>query len=149
MKVRIVIAVLLSALLYAPQASAQSPAVFINRLFAQYKTPDPWAKGNDPCSIYCTADFAKLVRIARRKHVIAYDPICQCNKGGGSYMMFAGRTGATQSDYLATMKRLGQPRSGWTLHLRAVRGNWKIYDVLEKRGGKQVSLRQRLSGTGS
>ena len=148
MKSRLFIAALLSGVLYAPQASAEPPAVFIHNLYAHYKDADPWAKGFDPYKDYYEADFAKLVKAARKKHAIDYDPTCQCKQGGGNFMMFSGRTGASDSEYLAKMKKLGEPRGGWTLHLKWVDGGWKIHDVVETRNGKPVSLRQRLAGTG-
>jgi hypothetical protein len=146
MKAQIVVAALLSGVLFAPQASAEPPDVFINLLYARYKDMDHWAKHYDPCNEYCEADFAKIVKTAHAKHVIDYDPICQCQHGGEKYMMFSGSTGATDNDYKAAMKKLGDPRGGWTLVLRWIDGGWKIRDILETKNGKQVSLRQRLAG---
>ncbi len=144
MKARIVIAVLLSSVLFAPQASAEPPAIFVTHLYAHYKDADPWAKGFDPCDEYCEADFGKLLKAARKKHMIDYDPICQCRHGGDKFMMFSGSAGATDNDYIIKMKKLGEPRGGWTLMLRWVDGGWKIHDILEMQNGKPVSLRQRL-----
>jgi hypothetical protein len=145
MKAQIVFAAVLSGILFAPQASAEPPAVFIHNLYGHYKNADPWAKGYDPCREYCEADLAKLVKAARSKHIIDYDPICQCQHGGGNYMMFSGSTGATNNDYTVKMKMLGAPRSGWTLILRWIDDGWKIRDILETQNGKQVSLRTRLA----
>ncbi|MDE2183211.1 MAG: hypothetical protein KGJ78_09340 [Alphaproteobacteria bacterium] len=149
MKAPIVLAALLSGVLFAPAASAEPPALFINLLYAHYADMDHWAKNYDPCHTYCEADFAKLVAAARHKHVIDYDPICQCQHGGEKYMMFTGGTGATDNDYMATMKKLSDPRGSWVLVLRWVEGEWKIRDIVELRGGKQVSLRQRLTAAGA
>lgn len=144
-----VLAAALGGIFFATSASAEPPALFVNVLYGHYKNADPWAKGYDPCREYCEADFARLVKAARAKHVIDYDPICQCQKGGEKYMMFSGGQGATDSDYLATIKKMSDPRGGWVLVLRSDGGEWRIRDILEMRGGKQVSLRQRLTAAGA
>ena len=146
MKARIVFAVLLGSILFAPRAAAEPPALFIKFLYANYTNMDHWAKGYDPCREYCEADFAKLLKAARAKNKLDYDPICQCKHGGEKYVMFSGANGATDNDYRVTMMKLGDPRASWVLVLRWVDGGWKIRDVLEARSGKQVSVRQRLAG---
>lgn len=145
MKTRFLIAALLSGALFAPQALADPPSIFIYKLYILYYDKDPWAKGNDPCDEYCEADFARLIKTARRKHVIDYDPVCQCQHGGDRYMMFTGGAGATENDYRAVVKNMYDPHKSWTLLLRWGKGDWRIHDVLEKRDGKQVSVRERLS----
>ena len=145
MKARLVFAALLSGILFAPPAAAEPPAVFVSQLYSNYKDMDHWAKNFDICAKYCEADLGKLLKAARRKNMIDYDPICQCQRSGDNYMMFAGSRGATDDDYRVTMKKVGKPGT-WLLVLRWVDGGWKIRDILETRGGKQVSLRQRLAG---
>ena len=61
MKARIVFAVLLGSILFAPRAAAEPPAVFIKLLYGNYTNMDHWAKGYDPCREYCEDDFAKLL----------------------------------------------------------------------------------------
>ena len=146
MKARIVFAVLLGSILFALPAAAEPPAVFIKLLYGNYTNMDHWAKGYDPCREYCEDDFAKLLKAARAKNMIDYDPICQCKHGGEKYVMFSGATGATDKDYRITMMKLSDPRASWVLVLRWIDDGWKIRDVLETRSGKQVSVRQRLAG---
>ena len=146
MKARFVFAALLSGAFFMPSAAAEPPTVFVNLLYARYQGMDKWAKKYDPCVEYCEADFAKLVKAARGKKLIDYDPICQCQHGGEKYMMFTGSRGETDNDYRATIVKLGNARGTWILLLHWVDGDWKIHDVLETRNGKQVSVRQRLSG---
>lgn len=145
MKTRIVLAALMGGALLVPPAAAEPPTVFVNLLFTKYKTMDQWAKSYDPCTEYCEAGFAKLVKAARKNGTLRYDPICQCDKGGDKFMMFTGATGATDSDYLATMKKMGKPGT-WVLKLHWVEGDWKIQDIVETINGKPTSLRQRLGG---
>jgi len=145
MKARFVIAALLSGAFFVSSAAAEPPIVFVTVVYARYKDMDKWAKNYDPCVEYCEADFAKLVKAARAKKMIDYDPICQCQHGGEKYMMFTGSRGETDNDYRATIMKLGNARGTWVLLLRWVGGDWKIHDVLETRNGKQVSVRQRLS----
>jgi hypothetical protein len=146
MKARIIFGAVLSCVLFAPQACAELPAQFVHAIYAHYKNADPWAKGYDACKENCEADLARLVKAARSKHMIDYDPICQCRQGGGNYMLFSESKGATENDYTVKMKMLGDPRGGWTLQLRWVDRGWKIHDILETQNGKPVSLRQRLAG---
>jgi hypothetical protein len=134
MKARIVFAVLLGSIL------------FIKLLYGNYTNMDHWAKGYDPCREYCEDDFAKLLKAARAKNMIDYDPICQCKHGGEKYVMFSGANGATVNDYRVTMIKLSDARASWVLVLRWVDHGWKIHDILEPRSGKQVSVRQRLAG---
>ena len=144
MKTRLVFAALLTGVLLAPPAAAEPPAQFISQLYANYKDMDHWAKNFDPCNEFCEADLTKLLKAARRKHAIDYDPLCQCQHGGEAYMMFAGGRGATDNDFRVTMKKVGKPGT-WLLLLSWVDGGWKVHDVLETKNGKQVSLRQRLA----
>ena len=149
MKVRMLFAALLGGALSASPAAAEPPAVFITHLYAQYKDMDHWAKNFDPCAEYCEADLGTLIKAARRKNMIGYDPICQCQHGGEKYMMFMGATGVNDSEYRATMVKMGGPPGQWTLILHWVDGGWKVHDVMEKIAGKQVSLRQRLAAAAS
>ena len=143
MKARFLFAGLLTGVILVPPAAAEYPAVFIATLYAPYKS----ANGYDACAQHCVADLAKLVKAAQKKKLIDYDPVCQCQHGGDTYMMFLGSTGATSDDYNATMKKTGKPGT-WVLKLKWIDGDWKISDILETRGGKQVSLRQRLAAAG-
>ena len=144
MKARFLLTALSMGILFVPPAAAEPPALFINALYAPYKTN----AGYDACAQYCAADLAKLVKAARAKKLIDYDPICQCQQGGDNFMMFLGSTGATSDDYNATMKKVGKPGT-WVLKLKWVEGDWKIADIIETRAGKPVSLRQRLTAAGA
>lgn len=148
MKAGFVFATLFSGIVFVSSASAEPPNLFINVVFAPYKPMGDWGKDVDACRDHCAADLAKVVKNARAKKLIDYDPVCQCQKGGDAYMMFSGSTGATSDDYLATMKKVGKPGT-WVLKLRWIDGDWKINDIIENRGGKQVSLRQRLASAGA
>ncbi|HUO98731.1 MAG TPA: hypothetical protein VMU01_08675 [Rhizomicrobium sp.] len=148
MTTRFVVAALLGGMLLVPPAAAEPPAVFVATMFGSYKTMDQWARNYDPCKEFCTEDFDKLLKAARAKKLIDYDPICQCQKGGDNYMMFSGSQGATDSDYRATVKKVGKPGM-WVLDLQWVNGGWLIRDVVETRNGKPVSLRQRLAAAGA
>ena len=147
MKTRLALAALLTGVLLAPPAAAEPPAVFVSQLYGDYKDMDHWAKNFDPCKENCEADYTKLIKAARLKQLIDYDPICQCQHGGESYMMFSGSAGATADDYRVTMKKVGNPGT-WVLLLRWIEGGWKVRDVLETRNGKPVSVRQRLASAG-
>jgi hypothetical protein len=145
MKTHCLFAALLSSALLVPPAAAEPPTVYAALLFAPYRTMGAFAKDYDPCRSVCVADFAKLVKAARAKNLIDYDPICQCQKGGDAYMMFTGATGANNEEYAATMKKVGKPGT-WVVKLKWDDGGWKVNDIIETRAGKQVSLRQRLAG---
>jgi hypothetical protein len=148
MNTRFAFAALLSLILFVPPAAAEPPSSFISMIFAPYKSMGDWGKDVDACRDYCATDLAKLLKSARAKKLIDYDPVCQCQKGGDAYMMFSGSTGATTDDYLVTMKKVGKPGT-WVLKLKWIGSDWKINDIVENRGGKQVSLRQRLASAGS
>lgn len=149
MKTRFLFAAMLGGVMAASAAfAAQPPAVFVAMLYAPYKDKAPWTKTFDPCAEHCVADLAKLIKAAKKKNMLDYDPICQCKAGGDSYMMFSGSRGATDEDYLVTMMKVGKPGT-WVLKLKWVAGDWKIEDIVERLNGKQVSLRQRLAAAGS
>jgi hypothetical protein len=146
MKARIFFAVLLSGILFTPSAAAEDPALFVKLLYANYTHMDHWAKGYEPCHEYCEADFAKLLDAAHRKNMIDYDPICQCKGVGAKYLMFSGAQGATPMDYQATMMKFGDMHTSWVLVLKWINGDWAVHDIMEKRNGKPISIRQRLAG---
>ena len=148
MKARFVLAALLTTIPFASPAGAEPPNLFINTVFAPYKTMGDWGGSVDACREYCATDLAKLVKNARARKLIDYDVVCQCQKGGDAYLMFLGSTGATSDDYSATMKKVGKPGT-WVLKLKWIDGDWKINDIVENRGGKQTSLRQRLTAAGA
>ena len=146
MKTRIFFAALLSGILFSLPAAAEDPSLFVKLLYANYEHMGRWAKDYNPCHEYCEADFAKLLDAAHRKNMIDYDPICQCKGAGGKYLMFMGAQGATGDDYLATMMKAGDLHTSWVLVLKWDGGGWKLHDIMEKRNGKQISVRQRLAG---
>ena len=144
MKARIVFAVLLCGILFAPRAAAEPPAVFIKLLYGNYTNMDHWAKGYDPCREYCEDDFAKLLKAARAKNKLDYDPICQCKHGGEKYVMFSGATGATDQDYRVTMMKLGDPRASWVCRCCACRScprrRLKKKKMLKKKKTRKTTL---------
>ena len=144
MQARLLLAALSTGILFVPPAAAEPPALFLNTVYAPYKTD----KAYDACGQHCAADLARLIRTARAKKLIDYDPVCQCQQGGDNYMMFFGSTGATSDDFSATMKKVGKPGT-WVLKLKWIDEEWKINDIVETRSGKPVSLRQRLTAAGA
>jgi len=144
MKARFPLAAFAVSILSVSPAAAEPPALFINALFAPYRTE----KAYDACNQHCAADLAKLVKTARARKLIDYDPVCQCREGGENFMMFTGSTGATSDDFDATMKKIGKPGT-WVLKLKWIDGEWKVNDIVETRAGKPMSLRQRLAAAGA
>jgi hypothetical protein len=137
----------------AAATPSEPPEHFIARLMALYATNSPFWKaqpGSAAAAKY-DADFydPSWTRLVADNSVLAgkggsadldYDPVCQCQDSGATYVYVSGAT-AAGGLFNAKVKTTSNDTPPWTIVLKAEPGGWRVYDVI----GQEGSLRAWLT----
>jgi hypothetical protein len=144
---------LIASAWFAPALAAtppETPAHFVARVFALYKTNSAWwgtgARGDAyrkrVTAQYFDASFEALQdengRLAGKNGDadLDYDPVCQCQDSGGAYRYVSGAAGAGGMFNAA----VADADTHWTLVLQPVAGSWRVYDVIDSQGSIRAML---------
>jgi hypothetical protein len=143
-----------------PAPVNESPAQFVQRVFAIYRSDSPWwqnwstpaEKAADAAytkRVYATFYDPGFVKVMNDNDTLAsakgagedldYDPVCQCQDSGGVYRYISGAQNGAFFDAKVTDNAAEQ--SPWTLVLVRTATGWRIWDVVDSTG----SLRTRLA----
>ena len=136
----------------------ETPAQFVTRLFAIYKTGGSWwktwpdtAAGRRAQAAYQKAIYAEFydpgfVKLMNDNGALAgakgggedldYDPVCQCQDSGGHYSYVSG---AQKGAYFDAVMKVDND-APWTLVLTKTPAGWRVYDVLDTTGDLRVWL---------
>jgi len=143
-----------------PAPVNESPAQFVQRVFAVYAdNSEWWANADTPAGrkadiayrqhVYADLYDPALVKLMDDNGALAgaknagadldYDPVCQCQDSGGTYRYLSGVQKGAEFDAKVTDNDAGQ--QPWTLVLKRTANGWRIYDVVDSGG----SVRTRLT----
>jgi hypothetical protein len=154
-----VAAALLGGASLGPAPVNESPAQFVQRVFAIYRTDSPWwqdwstpaQKAADAAytkHVYATFYDPGFVKVMDDNDTLAsakgagedldYDPVCQCQDSGGVYRYVSGVQNGAFFDAKVTDNAADQ--SPWTLVLVRTATGWRIWDVVDSTGSLRTWL---------
>jgi hypothetical protein len=128
----------------------ETPAHFVARVFALYRTGSAWwsdgragdayrkrtsAQFFDPSFEALQDENGRLAGKAGNAD-LDYDPVCQCQDSGGAYHYVSGAV-ATGGLFNAAV---ADADTHWTLVLKPVAGSWRVYDVVDSQGSIRAML---------
>jgi hypothetical protein len=137
----------------------ETPAAFVQRLMAVYRTGGEWwaspdtsaarraqaayqkrvyADFYDPAFVKLMNDNGALAGAKNAGADLDYDPVCQCQDSGGVYRYLSGQARGGFFDAKVTDNAADQ--KPWTLVLQKTPAGWRIYDVVDESGDVRTRL---------
>ena len=152
-------AALLCGASLGPAPVNESPAQFVMRVFALYRSDSEWwATWSTPAEkaaanaytnrVYAAFYDPGFVKVMNDNDTLAsakgagedldYDPVCQCQDSGGVYRYVSGTQNGAFFDARVTDNAADQ--SPWTLVLTRTKTGWRIWDVVDSTGSLRTWL---------